>query len=107
MDNDRLVTEMHRENDKDSSVAHFEVGVRMSRRFYLPSPQTFTMLPVRQLLTRHIRKGMRVLDPFGGNARCGTRNNDLNPHTRAQDHMDAEAWLDKVMGEGVLYDAVL
>jgi hypothetical protein len=103
MDNNRLVSQLN----KDPSAADLKVGVRMSRRFCLPSPQTFSMLPVRQLLTRHIREGSSVLDPFAANARWGTRTNDLNPHTRAQDHMDAEAWLNEVMGEGVQYDVVL
>jgi hypothetical protein len=62
---------------------------------------------VRQLLAQHIRKGMHVLDPFASNARWGTRTNDLNPMSRAQDHMDALAWLDKVSREKLLYDVVL
>ena len=106
MDNEGLVSQSNRENDKNPP-AYFKVGVRMSRKFCLPSPQTFTMLPVRQLLTRHLRKGSSVLEPFAANARWGTRTNDLNPRTRAQDHMEADMWLDKVIREGLLYDGVL
>ena len=73
----------------------------------MPSPQTFTMRPVRQLLVRYIRSGTRVLDPFAGNSLVGTRTNDLNPLTRAQDHMEADDFFDKVRGEGVLYHVIL
>jgi hypothetical protein len=103
--NNRLVTD--RENDKDLLGAYFEVGAKMSRAWSMPSAQTFTMLPVRRLLARHIKKEMRIIDPFAANARWGTRTNDLNPRTRAQDHVEADKWLDKVMREGVLYDVVL
>ena len=73
----------------------------------MPSPQTFTMRPVRELLVRHIRSGTRALDPFAGNSLVGTRTNDLNPLTRAQDHMEADDFFDKVRGEGVLYHVIL
>ena len=32
----------------------------------MPSSQTFSMGPVRDLLGRYIRPGMKVLDPFAG-----------------------------------------
>ena len=73
----------------------------------MPSSQTFSMGPVRDLLGRYIRPGMKVLDPFAGYSLVGTRTNDLNPATCAQDHMPADQWLDVVALEGVLYDIVL
>jgi hypothetical protein len=50
---------------------------------------------------------MAVLDPFAANSMVGTRRNDLNPDTWAQDHLSADEWLEIVAHEGVLYDVVL
>jgi len=50
---------------------------------------------------------MAVLDPFAANSLVGTRRNDLNPDTWAQDHLPADEWLEIVAHEGALYDVVL
>lgn len=75
------------------------------RRWGLPSLDTFTIPPVRDLLQRHIRSADAVVDPFARNSKWGTVTNDLNPLTTAQFHMDAIAFLRTLRGQ--LFDGAL
>lgn len=79
----------------------------MSRAWCMPSADTFEMPPVAALLDRHLRGLGVIVDPFARNGRRGTLRNDLNPATRAEYHMDAVAFCDQMLADGVRADAVL
>lgn len=77
------------------------------RSWSMPSADTFTMRPVSALLDRWLDKCAVVVDPFARNGVRGTHRNDLNPDTAAQWHMDARAFCDMLIRDGVKADAVL
>jgi len=65
----------------------------------MPSPWTFSIKPIAELLERYLRRGMVVVDPFAGRSAWATHANDL-----AHGGVDAIEWLD---GLNVAADAVL
>jgi hypothetical protein len=73
----------------------------------MPSPDTFTMPPVAELLDRWLSGAAVVVDPFARNGRRGTLRNDLNPDTSAEYHMDAAAFCVEMEAQGWEADAVL
>lgn len=81
--------------------------IKMSRAWCMPSADTFEMPPCVALLDRWLVGRAVVVDPFARNGRRGTLRNDLNPETRAEYHMDAVAFLDRMLADGVAADAVL
>lgn len=72
----------------------------------MPNSETFSLLPVSELLDRYIPKTAIVLDPFARNSIRGTYTNDLNPNTEAQSHMLAEEWVETLAKDAdvVLFD---
>jgi hypothetical protein len=73
----------------------------------MPSPDTFSIPPVRELLAHYLSGCAVIVDPFARNSTLGTITNDLNPNTTAQYHMDAVAFCEMLAGQGVRADAVL
>lgn len=71
----------------------------------MPSPHTFGIKPIKELLDRYINVKDVVVDPFAGNSQVGTITNDLNPNTSAGHHMDALTFL-KTLKDGIA-DVVL
>lgn len=85
------------------------LDVAFSRVWANPSPHTFTIDPIRQLLIEEVHDRARWLDPFAGfhSIVPPDRQNDLNPDTPALHHGDALDWLRTLSTEnydGVLYD---
>ena len=76
----------------------------VTRVFAMPSPNTFIIPPIADLLARYLRCCAVIVDPFARNSRLATHTNDLNPETEAQSHMDAIDWL---AGLTVSADALL
>lgn len=68
----------------------------------MPSRWTFTMPPVREFLGRHLTIGEVSVDPFAGQSAIATYRNDL-----ARGGVDAEEFCHRLIGEGVVADAVL
>ena len=81
-------------HDRDLPTDH--PHVRFERVWAMPRVATFTMPPIHELLGRYIRRHDRVVDPFARNSRWGTCTNDLNPHTKAHNHLDAIDFLMKL-----------
>lgn len=79
----------------------------MQRAWAMPSADTFSILPIREFVERWLGGAEVVVDPFARNCRYGTIRNDLNPDTEAEYHMDAVAFCDLMVADGVRADAVL
>lgn len=64
--------------------------VNIRRVWAMPSPNTFSIPPVAQLLDRLLVGCAVVVDPFARNSSRGTITNDLNPDTVATYHLAAD-----------------
>lgn len=85
------------------------LDLTMNRIFGQPSKDTFTILPISQLLAEEVDDPTRWVDPFAGfhSIVPVSSQNDLNPATPAHHHRDALEWLRRQTTEeydGVLYD---
>ena len=85
------------------------LDIAITRVWANPSPHTFTIAPIAQLLAEEVGDRTRWIDPFAGfhSIAPPDRQNDLNPDTPAQYHEDALDWLRTQATEeydGVLYD---
>lgn len=81
------------------------MSARMSRAWAMPSADTFSIQPIRELVLRYLR-GVSV-DPFARNNRLAQHRNDLNPQTDAESHVDAVEFLRTLADSGVEADVVL
>lgn len=73
----------------------------------MPASDTFDVLPIGELIKRHLRKSKISVDPFARNKRWATYTNDLNPETAAEYHMDAYEFLLMLKNKGVQADLVI
>jgi hypothetical protein len=68
--------------------------MKFARCFAMPSKDTFSIPPIRDFVARYINDchghGNYSLDPFARNNNLCTWNNDIDPATKADSHMDAE-----------------
>lgn len=80
--------------------------MKIERVWAMPSAQTFTIKPIRELLKEEMDINKEIwLDPFAGNNSPAQHRNDLNENTNAQDHEDAIKWLEKSReADGILLD---
>ncbi len=82
-------------------------GEVITRAWAMPSHETFTIKPIRELLERHLTQGMVSADPFAGDSKVATKRNDLNLATTAESCVDAEVFallLDRSSLDAVLFD---
>ena len=82
--------------------------VKIERKWSMPNKETFSILPIKKLLSEEVREGLWI-DPFSNGKRLidTTIINDLNPDIPADYHMDALDFLkvfDSGSVDGVLYD---
>ncbi|HEX4646325.1 MAG TPA: adenine-specific DNA methylase [Verrucomicrobiae bacterium] len=56
---------------------------------------------------RHLKSSSVSIDPFAGDRDWCSYTNDLNPHTRAQSHLDAEDFLIALAAKGVKADLAI
>jgi len=82
-----------------------QIGPALGRAFAMPTPNTFTIGPVAEFVSRHL-SGVSV-DPFARNARAATYTNDIDPETDASYHMDAVDFLSLLRAQGVVADSAL
>ena len=80
-----------------------------SRVWANPSPHTYTIDPIAQLLAEEVEDPTQWVDPFAGfhSIVSPTHQNDLNPGTPGASHQDALEWLRALETEeydGVLFD---
>ncbi len=81
--------------------------MKFNRIWAMPSADTFSIPPIRELLRWRLKDCSVVVDPFARKRRFGTLTNDLNPETEATHHLDALEFLSGLVAEGVQADAVL
>lgn len=83
------------------TTASNEQGPLITRAWAMPSPATFSIPPISELLDRWLKDCAVVVDPFAGDSLRGTIRNDL------RDGMEAVAFLDSLNGcraDAVLFD---
>jgi hypothetical protein len=72
--------------------------VKFSREWAMPNSETFKVPPIRSLVRRYVGTGFDWIDPFAGNNSPAEFTNDLNPDTRATEHMKAIDYCRKMPG---------
>lgn len=81
--------------------------MNIQKRWAMPSGNTFTIGPIKELVEAEVAKGGVIVDPFANNCKYGTITNDLAPEYDTTYHMDALEFL-KSLGSNsadlVLYD---
>lgn len=78
-----------------------------NRIWSMPSGDTFSIRPIKDLLNKWIKPEYIIIDPFARNSTLATYRNDLNPKTDAEYHMKAEDFCSKLIEENVSADLVL
>lgn len=78
--------------------------MKFSRVWSMPNKNTFSILPIKQLIERRYTGGV-VIDPFANSSRIATITNDLDPQYDTDYHMDAIDFLN--MFEDASVDMVL
>lgn len=84
-----------------------DVKPSFTRVWAMPSAETFSIPPIRQLVSWHLHHARVSVDPFARNSRAATFTNDLNPGTAAEYHMDAVDFLRAMATKEVIADLVL
>lgn len=80
--------------------------MKIERKWCMPSPLTFSIKPIAELLEEEIDDGIWI-DPFARDSKWATITNDINEETSAEYHMDALDFLrmfDDNSIDGVLFD---
>lgn len=73
----------------------------------MPNKNTFSIPPIKELVTRYTQNRNVIVDPFANNSKIGTITNDMNPKFDTMYHMDALEFLQQLESEStdvVLYD---
>jgi hypothetical protein len=77
------------------------------RQWGMPNKETFLIKPIGKFVRKYLRKSTVSVDPFAGNIGWATYNNDINPSTLAEYHMDAEDFCKHLLGQGVKADCAI
>jgi len=83
------------------------MAVKIERVWAMPNKWTFTIKPIKNLLSEEIKERSLWLDPFAGYNSPATYTNDIDPLTPAQSHIDALTWLknrESECADGALFD---
>ena len=78
-----------------------------TRTWAMPNCDTFSVPPIGDFVQRYLRSSICSVDPFARNKSWATYTNDLNPETTAQNHMDAEEFLQMLHTLDVKADLVI
>ena len=81
--------------------------LKIERVWALANKWTFTIKPIRELITFYMNNTSPWVDPFAGMYSPAHIRNDINPSTNAEYHLDALEFLQSLDNEyaaGVLYD---
>ena len=79
----------------------------INRSWAMPSSNTFTIKPIRELIDKYIGDDKIIIDPFANRNHIATITNDLNPDYDTDYHMDAIEFLrmfDDQSVDVILYD---
>lgn len=74
------------------------------RTFAMPDAETFSVKPIGAFVRRYLDASKISVDPFARDRDWASFTNDLNPSTKAQRHIDAGAFCDELLAEGVRAD---
>lgn len=78
--------------------------MQFARTFAMPDAETFSVKPIGAFVQKYLAASKISVDPFARDREWATHTNDLNPATRAQRHMDAGAFCEALLAEGVRAD---
>ncbi len=80
--------------------------MKIQRTWAMPNKETFKIKPIANLLNKYV-KNLDWIDPFAGNSNVAYFTNDLNPETKAKEHLRAEDFIKKhsnMIHTGCLFD---
>ena len=93
---------------RNEKVANERREMRIERIWAMPSPWTFTIKPIRELLDEEMHRSSRGwIDPFAGENSPAAVTNDLNPIRPTNFHLPAVEFLIRFCDnsvDGVLFD---
>lgn len=81
--------------------------MKISRIWSMPNSKTFSIPPIKELVTRYVANGEIIVDPFANDCKYGTITNDLIPKYNTTYNLDALDFLkliDSSCVDVVLYD---
>lgn len=81
--------------------------MNIQRIWAMPNSKTFTIKPIKELIERHVKEGIIIVEPFANQSKYGTHRNDLNPEFGTEYCMDANEFLKSLptsFADLVLYD---
>jgi hypothetical protein len=81
--------------------------VTFSRQWAMPSPDTFSVKPIGAFVRRYLASSRSSVDLFARDNRWATATNDLNPHTAAEYHLDAEDFCREMARLGRVFDLAI
>jgi hypothetical protein len=84
-----------------------ESRIKMNRVWAMPSADTLSIPPFRQLVKKYLHTSKVSVDPFARNCTWATYTNDLNPDTAAEYHLEADEFLKLLVANGVQADMVI
>jgi len=90
-----------READKEPTVP------LITRVWSMPSGETFSITPIKALLSKWLDGKTQIVDPFARNSRIANYRNDLDPETSAESHLEAIHFCQALAVNDVHADAVL
>lgn len=82
------------------------IEMKITRQWAMPSMNTFTIKPIREIVLRYVGDGKGWIDPFAGENSPAEITNDLNPQKPAKYHMHALYFAKMLNGQynGCLFD---
>jgi hypothetical protein len=82
--------------------------MKIFREWAMPSKDTFSIGPIRDFVKKYEPENWdSTVDPFAGNSEVAHIRNDLNPKTKAEYHMDAEAFCEMLEEKRLLFDLAI
>ena len=81
--------------------------MKIKRTWAMPNRWTFSIKPIKELLSEQIISGQKWIDPFAGKYSPATLTNDINPEMDAHYHEDALQFLSRQPDgeyDGALFD---
>lgn len=73
----------------------------------MPSPDTFSIPVIGDMVKRYLLRSRVSVDPFARNSNLATHTNDLNHCTTAQHHLEAAVFLELLAKRRVVCDLAL
>ena len=80
--------------------------MKITRTWSMPSKNTFTIPPIKELLKRYVGNGQNWIDPFAGENSPAEITNDLDIKKPTKYHLEAKEFLRQLDGlyDGCLFD---